>query len=103
MKGEKRRLFNYDTKVYYALNHHRAVLDRFSGGISITMVCKGMRKKGYGFSWSNGQTMMRNGIHTTKKAKEVSDMLFEEYGVFIPYIELIGFRDVVTDNIESEI
>ena len=66
-------------------------------------VCKGMRKKGYGFSWSNGQTMMRNGIHTTKKAKEVSDMLFEEYGIFIPYIELIGFRDVVTDNIESEI
>jgi len=35
--------------------------------------------------------------------KEVSDMLFEEYGIFIPYIELIGFRDVVTDNIESEI
>jgi hypothetical protein len=103
MKAEKRGIFNFNTKVYWVLNHNTAILDRFSGGITITMVCKGMRKKGYGFSWSTGQQMMRNGIHTVKKAKEVSDMLFEEYGIFIPYIELIGFRDVVTDNIESEI
>lgn len=90
----------YDTKVWWILNRSRSVLDRFSGGISITMLCKGMRKiegKNYGFSWQNGQQMFRNGIHTIKKAQEVSDMLYNEYGVFIPYLDLMGFIDEVNN------
>lgn len=60
-----------------------------------------MRKKGYGFAWSKGQQTMRNGIHTVKKAKEVSDALFSEYGVFIPYLELLGWVDAITLNEEG--
>lgn len=67
------------------------------------MVCGAMRKKGYGYEWQTADRLQRNGIHSLKKAKQISDMLFDEFGVFIPYMELLGFRDVVTDNIESEV
>lgn len=92
---------NFDTKVWWCVNHHPVVTERFSGGISINMVCKGMRKIGYCYAWSTGQELMRNGINNLGKAKEFSDMLFNEYGVFIPYVDLIGRRDVITDNMEG--
>lgn len=95
-KDRKKGNFDYDTKVYWCLKHHPAVIDRFSGGISITMVCKAMRKKGYGYAWPAGQKMVSGGIHTIKKAKEVSEALFNEYAVFIPYLELMGYKDAVT-------
>jgi len=95
-KQEKRAIKTYDTKLWWSLNRRTDVLDRFSGGITITMVCKAMRKKGYGYAWQTGQFLMENGIHTVKKAKEFSDVIFEEFGVFIPYLELMGRMDAVT-------
>lgn len=94
------KLFN--TKVDWCINRHKSVLDRFSGGISVAMVCRGMRKKGYGYDWTTAQRLLRAGIHGSKKAKEFSDMLFDEYGVFVPYLELIGYCDVITNNLDGE-
>ena len=102
-KMAKRRRMDYPTKYDWCLNHHTAVIERFSGGITTSMVCGAMRKKGFGYEWQTADRLQRNGIHSLKKAKQISDMLFEEFGVFVPYMELLGFRDVVTDNIESEI
>jgi hypothetical protein len=105
---QKPSKIQYDSKVWWCLNRHRNVLERFSGGISITMLCKAMRKKTkangalYGFTWGGGQAMMRNGIHTIAKAKEISDVIFNEYGVFLPYIDLMGFIDDI-NNPNSEI
>ena len=104
----KKGNIQYESKVWWCLNHHRNVLERFSGGISISMLCKAMRKKPkangslYGYTWGNGQRLMRDGIHTVVKAKEVSDVIFNEYGVFVPYIEMIGFIDEI-NNPNSEI
>lgn len=100
-KGQKKAILLYNTKSEWCLKRHPNVIERYIGGITITMVCKGMRKikgKNYGFAWQSGQAMMKNGIHTLHKAKEVSDMLLNEYGVFVPYIELVGFRDIITDT-----
>jgi hypothetical protein len=63
-------------------------------GLTIEQFCRGMRKRGYGYAWGTGQKMMENGCHTVLKAKEISDMLFNEYGVYIPHLELMGWVEI---------
>lgn len=101
--SEKKPIKRYDTKYDWCLRSHTAVIERFSGGITTSAICKAMRKKGYGYDWSTADRLRRLGIHSSSKAKEVSDLLFENFGVFVPYIELIGFKDAITENIDSEI
>lgn len=90
-----------NTRYDRCLKRHPAVLERFSGGITTSMICRFMRKKGYGYDWSTADRLRKAGIHTTSKAIEISEIIFEETGVFIPYMELIGYTDSATELLDE--
>lgn len=98
----------YNTKIWWCMRKHPAMKEAgYPLGLTIEQYCIGMRSMGYGMSWGNGQKMMKDGCHTVNKAKEISDMLFNYYKVYIPYLDLMGYveddwkQTLVDENLDE--